>query len=67
MTDPVRFLNAFAHVLAVMTLYPEGHPSREGAVDAAFEGLSGLRLRKGTPRSRFSKRKSSSVANPCVS
>ena len=53
MTDPVRFLNAFAHVLAVMTLYPEGHPSREGAVDAAFEGLSGLRASKGHPTFTF--------------
>jgi len=53
MTDPVRFLNAFAHVLAVMTLYPEGHPSREGAVDAAFEGLSGLKAPKGHPTFTF--------------
>jgi len=53
MTDPVRFLNAFAHVLAVMTLYPEGHPSREGAVDAAFEGLSGLKAAKGHPTFTF--------------
>lgn len=53
MTDPVRFLNAFAHVLAVMTLYPEGHPSREGAVDAAFEGLAGLRAPKGHPTFTF--------------
>ena len=53
MTDPIRFLNAFAHVLAVMTLYPEGHPSREGAVDAAFEGLSGLRAAKGHPTFTF--------------
>jgi putative nucleotidyltransferase with HDIG domain len=42
MSDPVRFLNAFAHSLAVMTLYPEGHPSREKAVDYAFEELDGL-------------------------
>lgn len=42
MSDPVRFLNAFAHALAVMTLYPEGHPSREGAVDAAYSELDGL-------------------------
>jgi putative nucleotidyltransferase with HDIG domain len=42
MSDPVRFLNAFAHSLGVMTLYPEGHPSRERAVDAAFDELDGL-------------------------
>lgn len=42
MSDPVRFLNAFAHALAVITLYPEGHPSRERAVDAPFEELEAL-------------------------
>jgi putative nucleotidyltransferase with HDIG domain len=44
MSDPVRFLNAFAHSLGVMTLYPEGHPSREKAVDSAFDELNGLTL-----------------------
>jgi putative nucleotidyltransferase with HDIG domain len=44
MSDPVRFLNAFAHALAVMTLYPEGHPSRDKAVDAAYEELDGLAI-----------------------
>jgi putative nucleotidyltransferase with HDIG domain len=42
MSDPVRFLNAFAQALSVMTLYPEGHPSRERAVDIAFAELEGL-------------------------
>jgi len=42
MSDPVRFLNTFAHALGVMTLYPEGHPSRERAVDAAFDELDQL-------------------------
>jgi putative nucleotidyltransferase with HDIG domain len=44
MNDPVRFLNSFAHSLGVMTLYPEGHPSREKAVDAAFDELDGLTM-----------------------
>src|SRR6185503_4186140 len=44
MSDPVRFLNSFAHSLGVMTLYPEGHPSREKAVDSAFEELNGLTM-----------------------
>jgi putative nucleotidyltransferase with HDIG domain len=44
MSDPVRFLNSFAHSLGVMTLYPEGHPSREKAVDAAFDELDGLTM-----------------------
>ena len=49
MSDPVRFLNAFAHSLGVMTLYPEGHPSREKAVDSAFDELDGLTLPGGRP------------------
>ncbi|HXW05630.1 MAG TPA: HD domain-containing phosphohydrolase [Vicinamibacterales bacterium] len=42
MSDPASFLNAFAHALAVMTLYPTGHPSREKAVDGAYHLLDGL-------------------------
>ena len=42
MSDPAVFLNAFAHVLAVMTLYPEAHPLRERALDAAYAELDGL-------------------------
>jgi len=49
MSDPVRFLNEFAHSLAVMTLYPEGHPSREKAVDSAYEQLDGLTTTSGEP------------------
>jgi len=40
--DPAGFLNAFAHALAVMSLYPEDHPSRERAIDAAYEELDSL-------------------------
>ena len=53
MSDPATFLNAFAHVLAVMTLYPDGHPSRERALDAAYEELEGLRAPSGTPSFTF--------------
>ena len=42
MSDPGAFLNAFAHALTVMTLYPDGHPSRERAIEAAYEQLHGL-------------------------
>jgi len=35
----IRFLNAFAQALATMTLYPDGHPAREGIIDTAFENL----------------------------
>jgi putative nucleotidyltransferase with HDIG domain len=34
-----RFLNAFARALSTMTLYPEGHPEREGIIDTAYENL----------------------------
>jgi putative nucleotidyltransferase with HDIG domain len=42
MNDPIGFLHAFAHVLGLATLYPEGHPSRERAIDTAYEALDGL-------------------------
>ena len=42
MSDPTRFLNAFAQALSVMTLYPEGHPSRERVIDAAYEEIDEL-------------------------
>ena len=42
MSDPAGFLNSFAHALAVMVLYPEGHPSRERAIDAAYQLLDGM-------------------------
>jgi putative nucleotidyltransferase with HDIG domain len=53
MSDPVRFLNALAHALAVMTLYPPGHPSREHAVDAAHQELDGLIVDHGRPAFTF--------------
>ena len=53
MNDPASFLNAFAHVLAVMTLYPEGHPSRERALDAAYDELDGLTALPGQPSFTF--------------
>ena len=42
MSDPIGFLNSLAHALAVMTLYPDGHPSRNRAIDAAYQALDGL-------------------------
>jgi putative nucleotidyltransferase with HDIG domain len=41
-SDPVKFLQGCAHALTVMTLYPEGHPSREKALDAAYDELTRL-------------------------
>ena len=42
MSDPAGFLNSFAHALAVMVLYPDGHPSRERAIDAAYQLLDDI-------------------------
>jgi putative nucleotidyltransferase with HDIG domain len=53
MNDPVRFLSTFAQTLSVMTLYPEGHPSRERIVDAAFEDLDALFAEGALPRFTF--------------
>ncbi len=42
MSDAPRFLTALAQALSTMALYPEGHPAREGVVDAAYAGLVAL-------------------------
>jgi putative nucleotidyltransferase with HDIG domain len=38
----VRFLNAFAQALSTMTLYPDGHPKREGVIDQAYDALGAV-------------------------
>jgi putative nucleotidyltransferase with HDIG domain len=47
MSDPAAFLTSCAQALSIMTLYPDGHPSRDRAVDAAYLQLDGL---SGGPR-----------------
>ncbi len=42
MSDPVRFLSAWAQALSAMSLYPAGHPTRERAIDGACEELEAL-------------------------
>ncbi|HET9384714.1 MAG TPA: HD domain-containing phosphohydrolase [Gemmatimonadales bacterium] len=42
MSDPARFLNAFAQALAAMALYREGHPARERTVDVAYRHIHDL-------------------------
>lgn len=42
MSDPIRFLHAFAHAASIMSLYPAGHPARERAVDDAYQALDAL-------------------------
>ncbi len=49
MSDPGDFLKALAQTLAAMSLYPEGHSSREGALDSAYEKLSDLLSADGNP------------------
>jgi putative nucleotidyltransferase with HDIG domain len=42
MSDPVGFLTALSQALAAMTLYADGHPARERALDAAYRELRDL-------------------------
>ncbi len=52
MSEPSRFLSAFAHALSTMALYGDGHPAREKAIDNAFEHLEALQ--RHDPSARFS-------------
>ena len=49
MSTPADFLSAFAHALSASSLYPEGHVSRERALDAAYEKLCDLLGGDGNP------------------
>lgn len=51
MSDPARFLTAFAQALATMVLYEENHPARGRALDAAYRPLADLQAR--SPRQTF--------------
>jgi len=53
MSDPARFLTGFAHALAAMTLYRDGHPARERAVDAAYQELHDLQADTARPLFTF--------------
>lgn len=53
MTDPSVFLHAFAQALSVLSLYPQGHPSRERAIDAAYVALDELTAATRTPTFTF--------------
>ena len=52
MSEPARFLTAFAQSLATMSLYGDGHPQRERTIDSAFDSL--LVLQENDSRPRFS-------------
>jgi putative nucleotidyltransferase with HDIG domain len=53
MNDPAAFLTSCAQALSIMTLYPDGHPSRDKAVDAAYLQLDGLSARAEVPSFTF--------------
>jgi putative nucleotidyltransferase with HDIG domain len=42
MSPPVQFLTTFAQALSALTLYPDGHTTRERALDVAYEKLRDL-------------------------
>jgi putative nucleotidyltransferase with HDIG domain len=42
MADPAAFLYSLAQALSVMALYPAGHPSRERAIDLAYQHAEAL-------------------------
>jgi putative nucleotidyltransferase with HDIG domain len=51
MKEESQFLTGFAQVISAMSLYKEGHPARERAVDHAYDRL--LRLQETHPKARF--------------
>lgn len=48
MKEATRFLTGLARAVSTMTLYKEGHPSRERALDQAYERLQELQEEKPT-------------------
>ena len=42
MSDATQFLTSLAQALSTMSLYPDGHPAREGIVDVAYGHLQNL-------------------------
>ncbi len=53
MADPVRYLTSLGQALAVMGLYPPGHPAHERAVDASFDLLGELVSAEPSPQFSF--------------
>jgi putative nucleotidyltransferase with HDIG domain len=49
MSIAVDFLSAFAQALSALSLYPDGHVSRERALDSTYETLSDLLSEDGHP------------------
>lgn len=53
MSEPARFLGAFAHAIAGIALYTEGHPARERAIDHVFQELRDLQAAAPNPLFTF--------------
>lgn len=53
MSEPAKFLGAFAQALAGMSLYGEGHPARARAVDTAYQELLDLQAKHPHPLFTF--------------
>lgn len=53
MAGPVEFLNSLAQTLSALALYPEGHTSRERALDAVFQKLNDLLVSDSLPQFSF--------------
>lgn len=51
MSEPVRFLSSMTQAVAQMSLYRDGHPARDRAIDTAFRALQVLH--EDDPRPRF--------------
>jgi hypothetical protein len=49
----IRFLNSFAQAIAAMSLYRDGHPQRERAIDAAYRDLHDLQAQDPRPLFTF--------------
>ena len=53
MSEPAEFLGAFAQALASMSLYGDGHPARERAIDTAYQELRDLQAKHPHPLFTF--------------
>jgi len=52
-SEPAEFLGAFAQALAGMSLYGDGHPARERAIDTAYQELLDLQAKHAHPLFTF--------------
>lgn len=53
MIEAVHFLNGLAQAIATMTLYRDGHPARERAIDTSYQALVDLQERSPTTMFTF--------------